>query len=131
MKNIDKIESLLTPKSDDLHLALTLLYGMRKEPLFAGIPELLAIVGWKSLLDLSHYCGGEVFKIPTESELLLALQAMQLYASGLNGETVKGETKELRDAVDFIDKHLNDQLNVGEINQLVKDLCNQAKEEIK
>lgn len=122
MKNLEKIETLLTPKNDDLHLALTLLYGLRKEPMFAGIPELLSLIGWKSLLDLSHYCGGEVFKIPTESELLLALQAMQLYAAKLNGGDIRKSPNELKEAVKFIEDFMNDKFNIREISSSVKEL---------
>ena len=63
----------------DLHYLLTLMPPLTSIKEYAWLPELFSIVGHESLLKLSRYAGGETIRIPTLSELELAIDSLQTF----------------------------------------------------
>ena len=78
MKNKDT-EKLGDTETLDFHYLLALMPALQNEPEFAALPELFSIIGYKKLITLCKYAGGETIKIPTLTELLEALEALQYY----------------------------------------------------
>lgn len=63
----------------NFHYLLELLPPLEDDPEFAWLPELFSIVGYKKLLKLCKYAGGETIKIPTLAQLLEDIQCLQWF----------------------------------------------------
>jgi len=63
----------------DFHYLLGLMPPLQNEPEFTWLPELFAIIGYESLIQLCKYAGGEMIKIPTLEQLTLSIEALQWF----------------------------------------------------
>ena len=69
------------PISEDLDFGylLSLMRPLYSIPEFAWLPELFALVGYESLIDLCKYAGGETIVIPTVDQLREAVESLQWF----------------------------------------------------
>lgn len=63
----------------DFHYLLELMPPLHNVPEFAWLPELFAIIGHEKLIMLSKYAGGETITIPTLTDLLRSVDALQWF----------------------------------------------------
>jgi hypothetical protein len=63
----------------DFQYLLQLLPPLEDEEAFACLPELFSIIGAEKLITLCKYAGGETIKIPTLTQLLEDIEALQWY----------------------------------------------------
>lgn len=74
-----KDEKLPITEELDFHYLLALMPPLTGFDEFAWLPELFSIVGYRSLIKLCRYAGGEEIKIPTIDELEHSLDALQWF----------------------------------------------------
>lgn len=69
------------PITEDLDFAylLELMGPLHEVGSYAWLPELFAIVGHESLINLCRYAGGETITIPTLEELEVSIAALQRF----------------------------------------------------
>ena len=77
MRNIK--QQLPITEDLDFHYLLTLMPALQGVPEFEWLPELYSIVGYKSVINLCRYCGGETITIPTLDQLSQSITALQWY----------------------------------------------------
>lgn len=95
MNDLDVREEL------DFAYLLELMPPLHDTPEFAWLPELFSIVGYKSLIDLCRFCGGEYIKVPTLEQLKESIEVLQLfYEIEITGKKTKGSIPE-----NLIDKY--------------------------
>ncbi len=63
----------------DFHYLLSIMPALCAQPEFACLPELFSIIDFDSLVELCNYAGGETIRIPTVTELLSSINALQSY----------------------------------------------------
>ena len=90
----------------DFHYLLSLMPPLHNQPEFAWLPELFTFIGYKSLLELCKYAGGETIKIPTLDELTASLNSLEWFYSVYIKHSAKVEEvpPEYRELVDKIVK---------------------------
>lgn len=69
------------PETEDLdfHYLLGLMPPLHDVPEYALLPELFSIIGYERLILLSKYAGGETLRVPTLTELLNSIDALQWF----------------------------------------------------
>lgn len=69
------------PVTEDLDFSylLGLMRPLHSIDEYAWLPELFAIIGHESLIDLCRYCGGEIIRIPTLEELNHSIDSLQYF----------------------------------------------------
>lgn len=75
---MNKVELPVTEELDFQYL-LELMPPLHNEPEFAWLPELFSIIGYRSLIMLTKYAGGESIKIPTLNQLSESIEALQWF----------------------------------------------------
>lgn len=63
----------------DFHYLLSIMPVLCDQPEFACLPELFSIIDFDALVELCNYAGGETIRIPTITELLSSINALQSY----------------------------------------------------
>ena len=76
---MDNDNKLSITESSDFYLLLELMVPLYNVEEYAWLPELFSIIGHERLMLLAKYAGGETIKIPTISELIKALEALDWY----------------------------------------------------
>lgn len=74
-----KNDSLPITEEIDFHYLLTLMPPLHDVPEFAWLPELFSIIGYKKLIKLCKYCGGEQIKLPDVETLSNSIEALQYF----------------------------------------------------
>ena len=72
-------QKLSHTEDSDFSSLLELMVPMYNQPEFAWLPELFSTIGYKSLIQLCKFAGGEKIKIPTIEELADSVEAMDWY----------------------------------------------------
>ena len=73
------MDKLKVSESLDMHYLLSLMPPLEDEPEFAWLPELFSIIGYKALINLCKYAGGESIRIPTLTQLANDVEALQWF----------------------------------------------------
>ena len=73
-----KIELPITEDLDFSYL-LGLMRPLHNIDEYASLPELFTLLGYKSVIDLCIYCGGETIRIPTIEELNHSIDSLQWF----------------------------------------------------
>lgn len=63
----------------DFEYLLELMPPLHDEVEFAWLPELFSIIGYRRLIMLTKYAGGESIKIPTLKQLSESIEALQWF----------------------------------------------------
>lgn len=102
--DVDLDADLPISEEMDFHYLLTLMGPLYKIPQYGWLPELFSIVGYKRLILLCKYAGGETITIPTMKELSSSVEALQHYYDVYIKKTkeIEDVPKKYRDLIDRI-----------------------------